>query len=76
MKKIKNKEIKLDKLTKKDYEFLYSYAMSEIGEWSKFIILLSENYEPNTTKKVRKTIPKSGEGLGRIVKGKRLGKKA
>jgi hypothetical protein len=58
----------LDKLTKKDYEFLYEYAMSEIGEWSKFIILLGENYEPSKTKKPRKSVAKN-------TKAKRLGKK-
>jgi hypothetical protein len=73
--KINNKEMKLDKLTKKDYEYLYQYAMSEIGEWSKFIILLGENYEPSKTKKATKAIAKSGKGVAKNTKGRRLGKK-
>ena len=63
-------KMKLRKLTKKDYEYLYEYAMSEIGEWSRFIILLGENYEPKATKANKRT-----KSVGKSVKGRRLGKK-
>jgi hypothetical protein len=58
------------KLTTREFYILSELAENEIQEWSMFLVNLHNEYN-----KVRKTIPKSGEGLGKIVKGKRLGKK-
>jgi hypothetical protein len=70
-KKIK-KSIKKDplELTEREFHILVGLAENEIQEWSMFLCNLITQYE-----KATKTITKSGEGVAKNIKAKRLGKK-